>query len=87
MEEIVLAEAAIGLVEKLYPKIAEAVQKGEITPEQQLALHDRVDGLHKRHRWSEPITGDVGIVQHAPPPPPIVPTHADGSPVISGNPV
>jgi hypothetical protein len=83
MEEILLAEAAIGLVEKLYPKIEEMVQKGDITPEQQLALHDRVDALRQRHRWSAPLTSDVGTIQQ---PVVITPTHADAGKAPEPNP-
>lgn len=78
--ELELALAAIGLVEKLYPKIEEAVQKGEITTEQQLALHDRVDALRGRHRWSAPNVGDVQRVNYTPPVTPVVGTMAEPNP-------
>lgn len=42
---IALAEAGITLVEKLAPLIQQAVNKGEITPEQQTALDQRIAAL------------------------------------------
>ncbi len=42
---IAAALAALELVEKLMPLIEAQVQKGEVTPEQQLALKTRVDAV------------------------------------------
>lgn len=58
MEEILAAAGlALTIYEKLEPKIEEMVQKGDITIDQQLALHDRVDALRNRRRW-KPTPGE-----------------------------
>jgi hypothetical protein len=62
MPEIELALAALALAEKLYPKIEEAIERGEVSDEQALALHQRVDALHSRKRWKPAPTPP-----HAPP--------------------
>lgn len=48
MEEIALISAAIGLAEKLYPRIAEAVRSGEVSVEEQAALAARIESLRTR---------------------------------------
>ncbi len=42
---LALALAALELTEKLMPQIQAAIQKGEITPEQQAVLKARADAM------------------------------------------
>lgn len=80
--EFEIALAAINLVEKLYPKIEEAFTKGEITDEQALALHNRVDALRNRRRWKPEPSGSALPTPPqeqtfpAPTPGPVTGTHA-----------
>lgn len=45
MEEILLANAAIALIEKLIPVIQARVKAGQVTPEQQQLLRDKYNSL------------------------------------------
>jgi len=45
MHEIVLANAALALLEKLLPIIAERVKSGQVTPSQQTDLRKRYTAL------------------------------------------
>lgn len=47
MEEIALANAALGLVELLIPRIKQLAQSGQISPEQQQAVRDKYNSLRK----------------------------------------
>ena len=42
---LALANGAVGMLEQLGPELASLFSKGEITPEQQQALDDRVSAL------------------------------------------
>lgn len=48
MEEIVLANAALALLEVLLPKIQQLTNKGEISAEDQQALKDKYLSLKNR---------------------------------------
>ena len=45
MEEIALAAAALTLLEKLFPRIEQMVQSGQITPDQQKDIRTRYASL------------------------------------------
>ena len=45
MEELLLANAAIALLETLLPRLEKLRLTGAITPEQQQAVHDRYQAL------------------------------------------
>lgn len=45
MNEIILANAALTLVEELVPRIESLVKSGQITPEQQQTVRDRYTQL------------------------------------------
>jgi hypothetical protein len=45
MNEIILANAALTLLEQLLPKIQQSVAKGDVTVEEQRAVHERYAAL------------------------------------------
>ncbi len=45
MNEILLANAALTLLEKLIPYIAQQVKRGAVSPDEQQKLHDRYTTL------------------------------------------
>lgn len=48
MEEILLINASLALVEKLLPRLADALKTGQITPAQQQELRDRYAALRAK---------------------------------------
>lgn len=45
MTVLALADAALGMIEKLAPHITALFQKGDITAEQQKAVMDRIESI------------------------------------------
>lgn len=48
MEEVTAFLAALALAEALAPRVEEAVQRGEVTPDQQKQMRDRYEALRAR---------------------------------------
>lgn len=48
MEEIILASAALALLEKLLPVIQQQVKTGQITPEEQQKIRDQYNSLRNQ---------------------------------------
>jgi hypothetical protein len=73
MGELALAMAALELAEKLWPRINDAIQRGEVTVEEQAALKARIDSL--RARSDGQFRGAEWLVSLPAPTP--KPTHAE----------
>jgi len=54
MEYMALAMAAIALLEKLVPMIQRAVDKGEVTVDEQAALKARIDAIRAGTAFTGP---------------------------------
>lgn len=52
--ELQAALAAIALIEKLIPIIADKVKSGEVSPDEQAALHAKYEALRTSNAFSGP---------------------------------